>query len=414
MRYGLMFFASHSSGLAGSRYRTTIRAARLADEAGLTAVWTPERHFDEFGGIFPNPAVLGAAIAASTSPIEIRAGSLISPLHNTIRIAEDWSVVDNLSGGRIGIAFGSGWNINDFVLAPDRYHSRKEVMIEQIEQVRTLWSGGVIQHANPNGAVVDVRLHPRPTSVDLPVWMTSSGSTATFEAAGGLGANVLTHLIGQDIDQLGKKVCAFRAARASAGFDPDAGVVSLMLHTFVDPDGDRARAMTRNAFREYLRSALALERKSAGGGGSISGGHHLPDDDIPDDLVEELLDAACDRYMKDASLIGSPEELSGYVRDLASVGVDEIAALVDFGPGDEDIIAHLPHLFRLAAQECAAMGSDVVRPVDVLAAARRISGLVERTPVLTSRILDDARIAPSSSSKPSTAKPPDPSNSGEC
>jgi natural product biosynthesis luciferase-like monooxygenase protein len=349
MRFGLMFFASHPGGTARERYATTLAAARLADEAGLAAVWTPERHFAEFGGAFPNPAVLSAAVVTATSRLQVRAGSLISPLHNTVRIAEDWSVVDNLGGGgRIGVSFGSGWNANDFVLAPDRYDDRREVMVRQIEQVRTLWQGDPLTLDNPRGVATEIRLHPRPVSPELPVWVTSSGNPATFDQAGALGANLLTHLIGQDVDELADKLVRYRKAREAAGFDPAAGVVSLMLHTFVDEDHDRARALTRQPFREYLRSAVVLERTSAGGGGTISGGHRLPTDDIPADLVEELLDVTYERYVDDAALIGSPDRLTGLVHRLDRIGVDEIAALVDFGPTDTQLLDHLPALFRLA------------------------------------------------------------------
>ena len=56
-----------------------------------------------------------------TERIEIRAGSVVLPLHNPIRCAEDWSVVDNLSNGRVGLSFASGWHANDFALAPDNF-----------------------------------------------------------------------------------------------------------------------------------------------------------------------------------------------------------------------------------------------------------------------------------------------------
>ena len=43
------------------------------------------------------------------------------PLHNPIRVAEDWAVVDNLSGGRVGLSFASGWHVNDFALMPQNF-----------------------------------------------------------------------------------------------------------------------------------------------------------------------------------------------------------------------------------------------------------------------------------------------------
>src|SRR5215470_15781395 len=100
MDFGIMFFSSSEQDSNGDKYALLKRATRFADEHNFCCVWTPERHFHEFGGLFPNPSVVSAALAAITSKIQIRAGSLISPLHNPIRIAEEWSVVDNLSQGR--------------------------------------------------------------------------------------------------------------------------------------------------------------------------------------------------------------------------------------------------------------------------------------------------------------------------
>ena len=104
-------------------------------------MWTPERHFHEFGGLYPNPALTSAAVAVVTERIEIRAGSVVLPLHNPIRVAEDWSVVDNLSNGRVGLSFASGWHANDFALAPENFERRRELMAEGIETVRALWRG---------------------------------------------------------------------------------------------------------------------------------------------------------------------------------------------------------------------------------------------------------------------------------
>src|SRR4029079_12523134 len=111
MDFGIMFFPSAARNEAERQYNLLIEATRYADEHGFCCVWTPERHFHEFGGLFPNPSVTSAALAMITRNVQLRAGSLISPLHNELRIAEEWSVVDNLSAGRVAISFGSGWNV---------------------------------------------------------------------------------------------------------------------------------------------------------------------------------------------------------------------------------------------------------------------------------------------------------------
>ncbi len=347
LQFGIMFFAAGDAD-PQQTCRTVLDTARVADRHGLTAVWTPERHFDEFGGVFPNPALSCAALATATEHLQLRAGSLIAPLHNTVRIAEEWSAVDNWSGGRVAVSFGSGWNANDFALAPDQYEQRHRVMLEQLETVRTLWAGGEIELPNGAGKPFGVRLHPRPVQSELPIWITSSGNPRTFQDAGRLGANVLTHLIGQTFEGLAEKVRLYREARRDAGLVPEAGTVTLMLHTHLDESAEAARARSRGPLREYLRSAVKLELKAAQGGGSISGGHVVPDDEIDADLLEELLDATCDRYLRDGSLIGSPDTCREMVERTASSGVDEVACLVDFGVPSEHIPATVPLIARLA------------------------------------------------------------------
>src|SRR5690349_15168293 len=187
MDFSLFYFANNDTQQQDC-YRLLLEGARFADDHGFTAVWTPERHFHAFGGLFPNPAVLGAAIAATTQRVAIRAGSVVLPLHHPVRVAEEWAVVDNLSGGRVGLAFASGWHARDFLLAPQNYPARKAVMADYIETVRRLWRGEAL--AFPNGAGLEETLHllPRPVQPELPVWVTAAESLESFRLAGRIGA----------------------------------------------------------------------------------------------------------------------------------------------------------------------------------------------------------------------------------
>lgn len=119
MEFSLFYFSGDGSTTHNDKYRLLIEGATFADRHGFTAIWTPERHFHDFGGLYPNPALMGVAIAMITQQIQIRAGSVVLPLQHPLRVAEEWAVVDNLSNGRTGIAVASGWHPNDFVLYPE-------------------------------------------------------------------------------------------------------------------------------------------------------------------------------------------------------------------------------------------------------------------------------------------------------
>lgn len=342
MQLSLMFFSSDSAEL--DPYYLMLEASQLADSNSFAAVWTPERHFDPFGGLFPNPAITSAAIAAVTKNVQVRSGSLVSPLHDVIRIAEEWAMVDQLSNGRAAVSFGSGWNVNDFVFFPDRYHDRRAIMFHQIEAVRELWRTGTITRENSLGKRVSLNVFPRPLQEAIPIWVTSSGNVETFKDAGRIGANVLTHMAFQTLDALQNKIAAYRAARAGAGMNPHSGIVTLMLHTFLGADTASVKERVKPHLGQYLRAAVELETAAAGGGGSISGGLKMGIEEMPEDIIEELVDVAFERYFETASCMGSVENACRRLRTFAGVGVNEVACLIDFGIETASVLASLEYL----------------------------------------------------------------------
>jgi natural product biosynthesis luciferase-like monooxygenase protein len=365
MDFAVMFFSSASQGCAGGNYDLLINAATYADRNGFSAIWTPERHFHEFGGLFPNPSVTAAALAVLTKNLSIRAGSLVSPLHHSIRIAEEWAVVDNLSNGRAAISFGSGWNVDDFIFFPERYSSRQELMYEQIDVVRRLWRGETTVRRNSFGKQLDIAIYPKPVQAELPVWVTSSGNVETFVSAGRIGANVLTHLIGQDLETLAYKIQRYRDSLERHGFDPQHGTVTLMLHTFMGAETSSVKAKVRGPFREYLRSAISLEEKAAAGGGVISGGHKIDRHDIPQNVMEELLDLTFERYFRTAALMGTVSDCEPLVWQLDEIGVNEIACLVDFLGDPPAILESLTYVNTLrSALTGEIVSRNVHRSVD--------------------------------------------------
>ena len=184
MDFSLFYFAADAGEASENKYRLLLEGARYADQHGFSAVWTPERHFHAFGGLYPNPAVTSAAVAAITSRVQIRAGSVVLPLHNPIRVAEEWSVVDNLSQGRVGLSFASGWHANDFALMPQNYKERKEVMVRGIDTIRRLWRGEAVEAESGNGAEIEVRIFPAPLQREPQIWLTAAGNIDTFRMAG--------------------------------------------------------------------------------------------------------------------------------------------------------------------------------------------------------------------------------------
>jgi iturin family lipopeptide synthetase A len=324
------FFGDSEQMEQSEHLRLVIEGAELADDAGLEAVWIPERHFHGFGGFSPNPAVLASTLAQRTERIQLRAGSVAAPLHHPARIAEEWGLVDALSGGRVGLSFASGWNDRDFILSPGSFDDRHEIVKQHLETVRSLWRGDEAVFSNGTTDFA-VRTFPRPHRNELPVWMTTLSNPDTFASAGKVGAGVLTNLLRQDLDQLAANIEIYRQARERAGLDPVAGHVTVLLHTLLGADAETAKDVSRGPLTRYLRSAMNLT-------GAMSPQARRADvTSMEDQDREYLVRRAADALLGTKSLIGSAETVMPLVRELGAAGVDEIACFVDFGAPTQTI-----------------------------------------------------------------------------
>jgi natural product biosynthesis luciferase-like monooxygenase protein len=340
MDFMLFFFSGDGSAVGAGKYDFLFDAARYADRNGFTAVSVPERHFVDFGGLYPNPSVLAAALAAMTERIQIRAGSVVLPLHHPVRIAEEWSVVDNISGGRVAISCASGWHPDDFILAPDtspeRYERRREEMFDRLAVIQQLWAGQAVSFPGPSGEPVQVRTLPRPVQPELPVWVSSQGSVQTFVQAGQVGANILTGLVAQRLTDLGEKIAAYRKARADHGHDPAAGKVSAMVHTFLGADDAEVKETVRQPLVDYLKTFLAQQDGFGSEYAQISG-----------EARDAMLAATFERYYDSIALLGTPDKCETLIEDLVDIGVNEVACLVDFGVEPQAVLDSLDHLTEL-------------------------------------------------------------------
>lgn len=347
--FSLFYFASANGASGAEQYRLLIEGARFADSHGFAAVWTPERHFHAFGGLYPNPAVTSAAIAAVTTRVGIRAGSVVAPLHHPLRIAEEWAVVDNLSNGRVGIAFAAGWQPDDFVLNPNNFADKQSALLRTLDDVRGLWRGEARSFAGPLGKDVTLSSFPRPVQPELPFWITTAGNPASFAAAGAAGASVLTHLLGQSVEEVAEKIAIYRQARAHAGHAGE-GQVTLMLHSFLGEDREAVREIVREPLIDYLRSSASLLKQYAWSFPAFKrppGSAAADRIDLSDLTAEEtdaLLEHAFERYFETSGLFGTVEDGVALVERLRAIGVDEIGCLIDFGVATDTALASLPLL----------------------------------------------------------------------
>ncbi len=334
LKFSVMFFSDEAPDAKDDPYSLVKEIAERADRSGFTGLWVPERHFHAFGGLYPSPSVLCSYLAANTTNIRLRAGSVVGPIKHPARIAEEWSMVDVLSKGRVDLGLASGWNPNDFLFAPENYSNRREIWRDQVDVIQRLWRGEEVKFSNGVGEEKGIRTFPRPWQKDLPIWLTATEKAETFEWAGKLGANVLTMLRGSTVESLAEKIAVYRKARAEAGLDPNTGVVTLMLHTYLHESDEQAHEIVKEPFTQYIKTSIKAQSQAKTGA------------PVTEEELTQLAEYSYGRYTKEAALFGTPESVVPLLHRCKQAGVDEVACLMDFGPGREEILEGFSHLER--------------------------------------------------------------------
>jgi iturin family lipopeptide synthetase A len=366
MGFGLFYFGNYDAAFSTGKYDLLLEGARYADREGFEAVWIPERHFSEFGGFSPNPSVLAAALARETHRVALRAGSVVLPLHHSVRVAEEWALVDNLSDGRIGIGFASGWHPNDFVFAPELFGQHREATFEGMDTVRRLWRGETLTLPGGGGAAVPVAIFPRPKQAELPAWLTIVNNPDTYRKAGEMGVGVLTNLMGQSLEDLAKNIEAYRLALAVHGHDPARGNVSVLIHTYLCADAGQAVTEARRPMCDYLLSSIGLFQRMAQNLGPSTDIDRLTPAD-----KDYIVGKAYEKYVATSALIGSPASVAPIIDRLIAIGVDELACFVDFGVPQPSVLAGLPFINELRKQY---RGGEAPQGLDATAAGPQPSG----------------------------------------
>ena len=340
--FSFLFFSDVRKDVSDAEKYEFMRDITLfADREGFTAVYIPERHFYEFGSIYANSAIMASYLIPQTKRIRFRTAGISLPLHHPAEVVEWWAMNDVLSGGRVDLGFGSGWNKPDFILAPDSYEDRRSICGDRIPIIQKLWRGETVNFPGPGGEEIPITIYPRPVQKELNVWLLASQNDGAFSYAGKQGYNIFTMLYGINLEAMGKKIALYRKGREEAGLDPDTGIVSLMLHTLVHKDITTIQQAVERPFKEYIRSSLNAHVKAAvdaKADGAL---------EISDAEKQKMLEYSYQRYFKTGAIFGTVEQGKEVVDEAIRIGVNDIACLVDFGVDYSLVRGSYPYLKRL-------------------------------------------------------------------
>jgi len=145
-------------------YRDYLDLVRLAEAEGLDSAWVSEHHFAG-DGYLPSLLPMLAAFAAVTERIELGTGVVLAPFHDPIRLAEDFAVVDQISGGRTICGLGIGWRVEEFRAFGLDVATRTRRLREITEILRRAWAPGRFSYEGRHYSYDDIDVTPKPARV---------------------------------------------------------------------------------------------------------------------------------------------------------------------------------------------------------------------------------------------------------
>lgn len=232
-RLQISVILSGLSMLYGEDLEGLVETARQADAAGIDQLVItdhlaigPRTDRYPYGKFpFPNeepwpePLTTLAAMAGATSRVRLGTGVLIVPLRPALLLAKTLATLDVLSGGRIDLGIGSGWQREEFEAAGTPFLGRTARMEDTLRACRVLWSEAPASFRSETVSFEGVWCLPRPLQpAGIPIWIGGGLTEGNLRRLVEFGAGWMP--VGPDLDELRAGREAIREACAAAGRDP--------------------------------------------------------------------------------------------------------------------------------------------------------------------------------------------------
>ncbi|QRY68035.1 LLM class flavin-dependent oxidoreductase [Ensifer sp. PDNC004] len=245
MELGLYTFAdvdpnADDKGREGQRrLNNLLEEIELADQVGLDVFGLGEHHRPDYAA--SAPAVILAAAAARTKTIRLTSAVTVLSSDDPVRVFQQFSTLDLISGGRAEIMAGRGSFIESFPLFGQSLDDYDQLFAEKLDLLMALrenekvsWSGEM------RPAIHDRGVYPRPLQQELPLWIAVGGTPQSVARAGALGLPVALAIIGGEPRRFAPLFDLYREAARRAGQDPAKLKTSINVHGFIADTTDLA------------------------------------------------------------------------------------------------------------------------------------------------------------------------------
>ena len=337
MKFSLFYLTSYFPEVHGSErglYDQLLGQVDEGERMGLHAVWLAEHHFFDYGGHVPSIPVLGATIAARTKKLKIASGIAMIGLQDPIRVAEQFAMLDQLSGGRVIFGIGRGFQKCEFDAFQRKLDDSRIAFDEAHEVIRRAWTEERFSFDGRFTKVKNLRVIPKPLQKPTPPFYVACTFTPqSFQWTGQQGYNLMVvPYAAPDLAVVKQNVDLYRSSLASSGKPTDTDVLCA-IHMYCGESSKRAKEEPRAALMRYLGQFSESTREAAHSEAYVG----------YDGLSEALTKFDYDTFLHPKRvLFGDPDECVTRIRELEEMGITNVGMVIDFGGlASQEIFASL-------------------------------------------------------------------------
>jgi alkanesulfonate monooxygenase SsuD/methylene tetrahydromethanopterin reductase-like flavin-dependent oxidoreductase (luciferase family) len=265
MKFGLLYNTDYypdAHGSASKYYNEILEQTEFAEELGYHAVWFGEHHYSGYS--FGSPPVIAMAAASRTKRIKLGTGVSLIPLNHPIRLAEEYAMLDVLSGGRLEYGIGRGflnYSYQIFGVNPEESHERYR---EGTELITKAWTAnGPFSFDGKFWKLTDYAFFPKPLQQPHPPIFASGAITPeSFVWAGSKGFHLSSGFFLPAPDRIRENIGLYRQALRESGFDPAMREISGVYQMYCGDSREEAREHGGVYALQYYKFFDSLDRKS--------------------------------------------------------------------------------------------------------------------------------------------------------
>ncbi len=340
MQFGMFYLFSDFGDIPQDQvFNEVLEEIEYAEELGFDSIWLPEHHFEVYG-MLGNPLTFAAAIAQRTKRMKIGTAIMVLPFQHPLRVAEDAALVDALSGGRLLLGLGRGYQPPEFHGFGIPQENSSAMFTEAFEILQRALSGEKFTYDGQFWKIEEpTEIFPKPIQKPHPPFYLASVTPRSLEVAARHGMSLLRAPQFSDLDTVSAAFETYKEKMREYGGDPDKLDQPLSVRTYVAPTDEEAKAATSHAVWFYKLLATLLPG-APGRPAPPSGYENYPRD--PGVLSEITEDQVWER----GTCFGSPERVTELMkRYMHALGTSHFMVQMRIGGLEHDKVMRSMELF---------------------------------------------------------------------